>query len=470
MDPEAKRGLMRALGPDLLGGPVDTAAMVLQGMPRNLLPPTPVAQLIARALGLPMGTVLPAEPVEDPRLVGTSEWIAEKGNLRGDSPRYVAGRVMGNLGLMALPFVAEKIANFRPRQGDLRMWIGPSADDYDTTVAEKVKRAYDRYMRASNSKLERDFNPAGILPKTPMITGDEVDRFNKQAFNKYQAVVEPASQKVLQFRPDTIDQVTGPAYLGLEAGYPQLLGHLYPDPNLQRYPGLGKTAVELTTDPQFEGAFTGVTRKTSLKTTPHKKGYIELNPYNIRASVGHNYEASRAKAASVIRHEIQHSLQSSDKLPKGGSPESVKRIADWMQKEAELLESQRAAGHAPRPKDGRELLKEMGLAQTARRGYENPEAAYRALVGERIATSAEVHNQPLDMVREFGIPKFSNSIVIEDGQLVPISHYVRGLKPTFSGTVPRGEAGKGYHWTTPPTQENLGLLNEALAELLKRPR
>lgn len=461
MDPEAKRGLMRALGPDLLGGPVDTAAMALKGMPRNLLPPTPVAQLIARALGLPMGTVLPAEPVEDPRLVGTSEWIAEKGNLRGDSPRYVAGRVMGNLGLMALPTVAQKIANFRPRQGDLRMWIGPSADDYDTTVAEKVKRAYNRYMRASNSKLERNFNPAGTLPKTPMITGDEVDRFNKQAFNKYQAVVEPASQKVLQFRPDTVHQADGPAYVELKMGYPQRLGYLYPDPNLQRYPGLSKTTVELTTDPQSEGAFIEFTKKTPLKATPHKKGYIELSTDNIGASVGHDNELAKAKAASVIRHEIQHSLQASDKLPKGGSPESVKRIADWMQKEAELLESQRAVGHAPRPKDTRELLKEIGLAQTAKRGYENPDATYRALVGERIATSAEVHNQPLDMVREFGIPKFSNSIVIEDGQLVPISHYVRGLRPPY-GLDPAA--------ITQPGPTATGLLSPALAEVLKRPR
>lgn len=461
MDPEAKRGLMRALGPDLLGGPVDTAAMALKGMPRNLLPPTPAAQLIARVLGLPMETVLPAEPAEDPRLVGTSEWIAEKGNLRGDSPRYVAGRVLGNLGLMALPYTAKKIANFRPRQGDLRMWIGPSANDYDTTVAEKVKRAYDRYMRASNSKLERNFNPAGTLPKTPMITGDEVDRFNKQAFNKYQAVVEPASQKVLQFRPDTVHQVASEAWKALSNNVPIELGHLYPDANLKHYPGLAQTVVEPTTNPSFMGSFTEANRKIPFKVTPHKKGYMELNPGLHYGAGGGSNEGARAVAAQTIRHEIQHSLQASDKLPKGGSPESVRRIADWMQKEAELLESQRAVGHAPRPKDERELLKEIGLAQTARRGYENPEAAYRALVGERIATSAEVHNQPLDMIREFGIPKFSNSIVMENGQLVPISHYVRGLHPPY-GTDPVA--------AIQPGPSASGLLSPALAEFLKRPR
>lgn len=183
----------------------------------------------------------------------------------------------------------------------------------------------------------------------------------------------------------------------------------------------------------------------------------------------------------TLRHEIGHSLQASEGLPQGGNKELVKRMGEQQLRKQELLQSQRELGHAPLPATVTDSLKELALTKAAERAVNDPYKAYEALVGERLARSAEVHHLkptptqeagviPFDPVREYGVPRFDNSLVIDQGELVPISQYVRGLRPTFigsaSGYSPSMAADLGSVRLQSPTAQ--GLLSPDLARLLQR--
>lgn len=457
MSDDTKKGLLR-VGADFFGGPVDLSLTALQGMPRNLLPPTPVAQLIARALGLPGGTVLPQEPKEDPRYFGSSEHIASLTGLQGDSPDYRAARLVGNLGLMALPWAVDTVRNFNPRHGDLNMWIGPRAKDYDQPSASHLAEAYDRFMRRRERK-----SALGL-------TGEDVDAFNKLAFDKHKAIVEPASKKVLQFRPDTIQAADQHHFMKMhDLDQPKLLQELYPDQNLLQYPGLRMTMVERTDAPNYRGSFSPDPTLPGGP-YPHRQGTMELNTGDAleRADAAGNVGLEKLKAATnlagqTLRHEIGHSIQASEGLPQGGNSELLRRLGEQQLRKQELLNEQRGFGAAPLPATVTDSLKERALVKAAERAVNDPYAAYEALVGERLSRSAEVHHlkpKPpqetggllYDPIREFGVPRFANSLVIDQGELVPISQYVRGFRPPFTLQNPTDQ----------------GLLSPDLARLLQR--
>lgn len=470
MNEEQKRGLLR-VGADFFGGPVDLVYQIL----RNLQVPEGKTRELLASHGLATEKP-PVLPVEDPKVLGSSEWIAAKTGLQGDSPEYRGARLAGNIGLMALPWAVDTVRNFNPRHGDLNMWIGPRAKDYDRATEYHLAEAYDRFMRRRERK-----SALGL-------TGEDVDAFNKLAFDKHKAIVEPASKKVLQFRPDTV-QVADPHHFMKMNDLDQrkLLKDLYPDPNLDQYPGLKMTLVERTDAPNYRGSFSPDPTLPGGP-YPHRQGTMELNTGDAltTAEAAGNVGLEKLKAATnlagrTLRHEIGHSIQASEGLPQGGNSELLRRLGEQQLRRQELLDEQRSFGAAPLPATVTDSLKELALAKAAERAVNDPYAAYEALVGERLSRSAEVHHLkpvptqeagvlPFDPVREQGVPRFANSLVIDQGELVPISQYVRGLRPTFigsaSGYSPSMAADLGPVRLQSPTAQ--GLLSPDLARLLQR--
>ena len=470
MNEEQKRGLLR-VGADFFGGPVDLIYQILRS---SQVPEGKTRDLLA-SRGLATEKP-PALPVEDPKVLGSSEWIAAKTGLQGDSPEYRGARLAGNIGLMALPAAISAIKNFNPHHGDLRMWIGPRAKDYDRATEYHLAEAYDRFMRRRERK-----SALGL-------TGEDVDAFNKLAFDKHKAIVEPASKKVLQFRPDTVQAADPHHFMKMnDLDQRKLLKDLYPDPNLDQYPGLKMTLVERTDAPNYRGSFSPDPTLPGGP-YPHRQGTMELNTGDAltTAEAAGNVGLEKLKAATnlagrTLRHEIGHSIQSSEGLPQGGNSELIRRLGEQQLRRQELLDEQRSFGAAPLPATVTDSLKELALAKAAERAVNDPYAAYEALVGERLSRSAEVHHLkpvptqeagvlPFDPVREQGVPRFANSLVIDQGELVPISQYVRGLRPTFigsaSGYSPSMAADLGSVRLQSPVDQ--GLLSPDLARLLQR--
>jgi hypothetical protein len=470
MNEEQKRGLLR-VGADFFGGPVDLVYQIL----RNLQVPEGKTRDLLASHGLATEKP-PALPVEDPKVLGSSEWIAAKTGLQGDSPEYRGARLAGNIGLMALPWAVDTVRNFNPRHGDLNMWIGPRAKDYDHPDAYHLAEAYERFMRRRERK-----SALGL-------TGEDVDAFNKLAFDKHKAIVEPASKKVLQFRPDTVQTADPHHFMKMnDLDQRKLLKDLYPDPNLDQYPGLKMTMVERTDAPNYRGSFSPDPTLPGGP-YPHRQGTMELNTGDAltTAEAAGNVGLEKLKAATnlagrTLRHEIGHSIQASEGLPQGGNSELLRRLGEQQLRRQELLDEQRSWGAAPLPATVTDSLKELALAKAAERAVNDPYAAYEALVGERLSRSAEVHHLkpvptqevgvlPFDPVREQGVPRFANSLVIDQGELVPISQYVRGLRPTFigsaSGYSPSMAADLGSVRLQSPTAQ--GLLSPDLARLLQR--
>lgn len=465
MSDDTKKGLLR-VGADFFGGPVDLIYQILRS---SQIPEGRTRDLLAsRGLATKKPPTL---PVEDPKVLGSSEWIAAKTGLQGDSPEYRGARLAGNIGLMALPWAVDTIRNFNPRHGDLNMWIGPRAKDYDQPSASHLAEAYDRFMRRRERK-----SALGL-------TGEDVDAFNKLAFDKHKAIVEPASKKVLQFRPDTVQAADPHHFMKMnDLDQRKLLKDLYPDPNLDQYPGLKMTMVERTDAPNYRGSFSPDST-LARGPYPHRQGTMELNTGDAleRADAAGNVGLEKLKAATnlagrTLRHEIGHSIQASEGLPQGGNSELLRRLGEQQLRKQELLDEQRSLGAAPLPATVTDSLKELALAKAAERAVNDPYAAYEALIGERLSRSAEVHHLkpvvspdvgviPFDPIRELGVPRFNNSLVIDQGELVPISQYVRGLRPTFIGS-PSGYSPSAA--ATPPAPENSGFLTEALAQLLKK--
>lgn len=465
MSDDTKKGLLR-VGADFFGGPVDLIYQILRS---SQVPEGRTRDLLAsRGLATKKPPTL---PVEDPKVLGSSEWIAAKTGLQGDSPEYRAARLAGNLGLMALPWAVDTVRNFNPRHGDLNMWIGPRAKDYDQPSASHLAEAYDRFMRRRERK-----SALGL-------TGEDVDAFNKLAFDKHKAIVEPASKKVLQFRPDTVQAADPHHFMKMnDLDQRKLLKDLYPDPNLDQYPGLKMTMIERTDAPNYRGSFSPDST-LARGPYPHRQGTMELNTGDAleRADAAGNVGLEKLKAATnlagrTLRHEIGHSIQASEGLPQGGNSELLRRLGEQQLRKQELLDEQRSLGAAPLPATVTDSLKELALAKAAERAVNDPYAAYEALIGERLSRSAEVHHlKPkspqetggllYDPIREFGVPRFNNSLVIDQGELVPISQYVRGLRPTFIGS-PSGYSPSAA--AIPPAPENSGFLTEALAQLLKK--
>lgn len=453
MGDDTRKGLLR-VGADFFGGPTDTVvSLIQQAQPK----PGTVFHRLAKATGLPA-----TKKLDPKKMPGTSDWIAEKTGIGGDSKEYNAARVAGNLGLMFLPSAVNTVRNFNPRKGDLNMWIGPKAKDYDTAKADEVKADFAGYRKTVEELMGRP------------ITAAEVDHYNTKSMQNRRAIVEPVSGQVLFFSQD-LDKV--PQY-GLDffsQAVPQdwtPLGTIYPNKNLDRYQDLDGLPVK--TRPDGIAAFTSVTQDSLPEFQrihgDSVGGWISVNPTAIDRS-----QRPQGEVAEWLRHETEHNLQRIEGRPVGGSPQT-----------AALLGARTVAlPDSTHPDVGVDL----GRQDAAVAAIANPTKAYDRIHGERMANSVEFHGynpdeMPQLMKPGYMVPKLENSLIVEEGFLNPIELYLSGrlqYDPTRAGlkqyTSPKlGEDAKAIVGqrdlpsVKPRGEAALGLLSPALARLLAEGR
>lgn len=436
MGEDTKKGFLR-VGADFFGGPIDTLRDFLQNTPPTLLPPGPVRALAAVA-GLPSQPILPKG--DSRQTVGSSDWIADKTGIWGDSPEYQAARAAGNIGLMLSPLMLKAIQGYKPHPGDLNMWIGPKARDYDHIKAAKTAKDYERFLKLKGKR-------STLSPNT-----EDVDEFNKLAFAGRRSIVEPASKKVLQFVPETANKLDEWTFDRLEPGKATLLKTIHKEPALENYPGLGETVVQNPGIPNFIAAFSHDPAQATAQ-TPHRLGHIYLNKEEL-LNYGNQFgpngpEVARAFGSGVLRHETAHSLQRSEGLPPGGNPEMVRELGTDQRVTQAVLDKERHFNRAPAP-DLRQALIERAKSQVGDRAMQDPEAVYKNLIGEKLSISSEHHHLPIERVAEIGVPKFSGGVVLDNGELFPVSLYIKGHIPPYN----------------PATQPSPGL--QPLTEALQR--
>lgn len=408
MSNDTKKGLLR-VGADFFGGPVDTVVSLLN----QLSPPTGGG---ARKLAAKAGLMEAERGQLDPnQMVGSSDYIATKTGIQGDSPEYHKARMAGNLGLMLAPWAVKTVKEFNPRQGDLNMWIGPKARSYDRDKADDTFR---NFKQSFSGKLK----------------ATEIDDFNEAELHRTQSIIDPYTKKVLQYKPDltmiTPEMESNLIAQAFQPGHQERPLHsiLKHEGNLGEYPGLAQMPVELRNDPRGSlGSFDPMDKK------------IILNP---AAASGTGIMPGDG-IDQVLRHEITHAIQAAEGLPGGASPSRVAHLARLMRDELEFAGVDlNAAPSNPY----------ISLIRMAER---DPHDLYKRVAGERLADNAMTHNQTF-VTSLPAPPRFSGSVALDGKALVPISEYL--------------EPGRGPFYRTPGdfTQPSSAGQSSALTEALQR--
>lgn len=411
MSDDTKKGLLR-VGADFFGGPVDSIRDFLQNTPPTLLPPGPL-RAIAHTIGLPSKPILPKAPPG--QTIGSSDWIAEKAGIQGDSPEYQRARLAGNLGLMALPWAVETVRNFNPRQGDLNMWIGPKARTYDKDKADDTFR---NFKQSFSGQLK----------------ASEIDDFNEAEMLRTQSIIDPYTKKVLQYRPDPT--IVPPALesnliaqsMKQEGMEIPLHAILSGDERLGEYPGLAKMPVRLTADPS-----------SSIGSYDPMKQRFFLNPAKSSATS----PVPGVGIDATLRHEMTHAMQHAEGLPSGGSVPRVRHLAGLMRDQLEM---------------GGVDVDQMGgdpFVRLILQAEKSPYDVYRRIAGEVLADNAMTHNNAL-VISQPTAPRFAGTLALDGGAMVPVSEY---LMP-----------GRGPFYRTPGdlTQSSSVGQSQALTEALQR--
>lgn len=410
MSDDTKKGLLR-VGADFFGGPVDTVVSLLN----QLSPPTGGG---ARRLASRAGLMAEEQgQLDSKQMVGSSDFIAEKAGIQGDSPEYQRARMAGNLGLMLTPWAVKTVKEFNPRQGDLNMWIGPKARTYDKDKADDTFR---NFKQSFSGQLK----------------ASEIDDFNEAELIRNHSIVDPYTKKVLQYRPDlTIlsdaDANNLISYTfkndGLEV---PLHAILKKEGNLGEYPGLAQMGVQLSADPSSPlGSFDPISKK------------FTLNP--VRASSTIPYMPG-AGIDQTLRHEITHAVQQAEGLPSGGNPDRVRFLAGLMRDEL------KAAGVDLDLMGGDPFVRIVNQAEN------DPFRVYKRIAGEVLADNAMNHYPMFNSTPTPLAPKFSSSVALDGSAIVPVSEY---LAP-----------GRGPFYRTPGdlTQSSSAGQSQALTEALQR--